>query len=89
MIDNERQHYAADPAMLALIQAVRAHEFHTDLMSGVFRAAPERSREEWLQRAAEIIEEHTERLRRDDIRDLLARVESGDVELVGAVDGVE
>lgn len=45
--------------------------------------------EELLIRAAEIIEEHTERLRRDDIRDLLARVQSGDVQIMVAEDGAE
>lgn len=87
MTDHERTQYADDPVMLALIVAIRAHEFQTALMTGWVKAAPERSREEWLQRAAEIIEEYTERLRRDDIRDLLQRVDSGDVELVVAEDG--
>jgi hypothetical protein len=82
MTDSERNLYADDPAMLSLIQAIRAHEFQTSLMTGVIRAAPERTREEWLHRAAELIEEYTEELRRDDIRDLLGRVDSGDVELV-------
>lgn len=89
MTDDEREQYADDPAMLALIVAIRAHEFQNALMGGVIKAAPERTREEWLQRAAEIIEEYTERLRRDDIRDLLGRVESGDVELVITEDGGE
>lgn len=80
MTENERAQYADDPAMLVLIEAIRAHEFQNSIMRGVFRAAPERSRDEWLERAAELIEECTERLRRDDIRDLLARVQRGDVE---------
>lgn len=56
MTDHERQQYADDPSMLALIGAMRALEFKTSFMTGVIRAAPERSREEWLQRAAELIE---------------------------------
>jgi len=39
-------------------------------MTGVIKAAPERSHEQWLKRTAEIIEEQSERLRRDGIRDL-------------------
>jgi hypothetical protein len=89
MTDNERKQYDDDPSMLALIQAIRAHEFQNALMGGVIKAAPERSRDEWLLRAAELIEEYTEQVRRDDIRDLLGRVESGEVELVIAEDGGE
>lgn len=89
MTDHERTQYADDPAMLALIVAIRAHEFQNALMGGVIKAAPERSKEEWLRTATEVIEEYTERLRRDDIRDLLGRVESGDVELVVAEDRAE
>lgn len=89
MTDHERHQYADDPSMLALIQAIRAHDFQTALMNGVIKAAPERTKEEWLRRAAELIEEMTETLRREDIRDLLRRVESGDVELVVGEDGVE
>jgi hypothetical protein len=89
MTDEERQQYDDETEMQVLIQAVRAHEFQRSIMTGVIKASPERSREEWLQRAADLIEEYTERLRRDDIHDLLARVQSGDVELVVAGDGGE
>lgn len=87
MTDREQQQYADDPPMLALIGAIRAHDFQNAFMTGVIKTAPERSRDEWLRRAAELIEEYTEQVRRDDIRDLLGRVESGDVELVVSVDG--
>lgn len=82
MTDHERHLNADEPEMLAIIRAVRAHEFQGGIMSGVFTAAPERNREQWLQRAAELVEEYTEKLRRDDIRDLLSRVESGEVEML-------
>lgn len=75
--------------MLALIRAVRAHEFQEETMGGLIKAAPERTEEEWLRRAATLIEEFTERLRRDDIRDLLWRVESGYVELMIAEEAGE
>jgi len=89
MTDHERQQYADEPEMLALIQAVRSHEFQRSIMYGVFGAAPARSREEYLQRAAELIEQFTERLRREDIQDLLRRVDSGEVELMIPEEAVE
>ena len=75
--------------MLDLIRAIRAHEFQTSIMTGTIKTTAERTREEWLQRTAELIEEYTERLRRDDIRVLLKRVESGDLELVVAEEAVK
>lgn len=52
MTDHEREIYADVPEMLALIGAIRAYEFQSSIMTGVIKAAPERTREEWLQRAS-------------------------------------
>lgn len=89
MTDHERQLYADEPEMLALIRVVRAHEFQRTMMTGMIKAEPERTKEQWLECAAAIIEACSERLRREDIRDLLTRVQSGDVELLVAEDGAE
>lgn len=89
MTNHDRQQSGDEPEIHALIQAVRAQDFQRAIMTGVIKESPERSRKDWLRCATEIIEEYTERLRREDIRDLLTRVQSGDVELVVAEEGDE
>lgn len=89
MTDAERLTYTDEPEMLALIRAIHSHEFQITTMTGTNKGAPERTEEQWLERAAELIEEYTERLRRDDIRELLRRVDSGEVELAVTGEAVE
>jgi hypothetical protein len=82
MTEHEMKRYADQPEMMALIQAVLLYDLQSEVMDGEVRSSPKRTMEEWLIRAAEIISAFTERQRKDDIRELLKRVETGDVELV-------
>lgn len=82
MTERDMKRYADQPEMMALIQAVRAHDYQTAIMTGVIKAAPERTREQWFRCAAELIEELTDQLRREDIHELLRSVESGEVEML-------
>ena len=43
MTDTERHQYADDPEMLALIQAIRTHEFQTLIMIDLITGTPERT----------------------------------------------